>query len=141
MNAELSLIDTDILSYILKDIEPVYSQSQTYLEKYGKFAISSLTYYECIRGYKTVGATRRLQVFQEFLELTEILEVDQQILDQAADIYAELRPRGVFPGEIDNLIGATALVHDLCLVTNNMAHYLPIHKFFGLRLDNWMNDG
>ncbi len=140
MIADLSLIDTDILSYILKRLEPAYTRSQVYLQDHQKFAISSLTYYECVRGYKAVKATRRLQVFYEFLELTEMLELDQRVLDQAVDVYAELRPRGIFPGELDVLIGTTALVHGLPIITNNIDHYQPLHDYFGLTLDNWMED-
>lgn len=140
MSANWSLIDTDILSYILKRREPAYSRSQAYLRDYQKFAISSLTYYECLRGYKAVGATRRLQVFYEFLELIEMIELDQQIFEQAADIYATLRPKGIFPGEFDALIGATALVHGVPVITNNTDHFQPIHDEFGLSIDNWMEE-
>jgi tRNA(fMet)-specific endonuclease VapC len=132
------LIDTDTLSYILKRLEPAYSNSQAYLHDHAKFGISSITYYECVRGYKAVNATRRLQVFYEFLDLVEVFEVDQEVLDRAADMYATLRPRGIFPGEFDALIGATALVHHLPCVTNNTAHYQRFHDHFGLEIHNWM---
>jgi predicted nucleic acid-binding protein len=85
------LIDTDTLSYILKRLEPAYLNSHAYLRDHAKFGISSITYYECVRGYKAVNATRRLQVFYEFLDLVEVFEVDQDVLDQAADMYATLR--------------------------------------------------
>jgi hypothetical protein len=75
MTGELCLIDTDILSYILKRLEPAYQQSCQYLKKHKKFTISCLTYYECFRGYKAVSATKRMQVFKEFLDLTEVLMV------------------------------------------------------------------
>ncbi|MEM7539836.1 MAG: hypothetical protein AAF639_47210 [Chloroflexota bacterium] len=66
MTEELSLIDTDILSYILKKMQPAYSQSQRYLQTYKQIKISSLTYYESLRGYKASGATRRMQIFEKF---------------------------------------------------------------------------
>ena len=139
MTANIFLIDTDTLSYILKRREPVYARSQAYLRTHRKFAISSITYYECVRGYKAVNATRRLQIFYEFLDVVEVLDVDQQVLDQAAEMYAKLRPRGLFPGELDTLIGATALVHQLPCVTNNTEHYQRFHDFFGLEVYNWMD--
>jgi len=140
MTANIFLIDTDTLSYILKRREPVYTRSQAYLRTHRKFAISSITYYECVRGYKAVNATRRLQIFYEFLDVIDVLDVDQQVLDQAATIYAELRPRGLFPGELDTLIGATALVHHLPCVTNNTEHYQRFHDYFGLEVYNWMDN-
>jgi predicted nucleic acid-binding protein len=139
MTDNIFLIDTDTLSYILKRREPVYARSQAYLRTHRKYAISSITYYECVRGYKAVNATRRLQIFYEFLDVVDVLDLDQQVLDQAADIYAELRPRGLFPGELDTLIGATALVHHLPCVTNNTDHYQRFHDYFGLEVYNWMD--
>lgn len=73
MTEALCLIDTDILSNILKRQEPAYQRSREYLKERTKFTISCLTYYECHRGYKAVEATKRLQVFQELLNITEVL--------------------------------------------------------------------
>ena len=78
-------------------------------------------------------------MFYEFLDFVDVLDVDQQALDQAANMYAELRPRGLFPGELDTLIGATALVHRLPCVTNNTDHYQRFHDYFGLDVYNWMD--
>jgi len=69
----LSLIDTDILSYILKRKEPAYQNSHKYLNKFGCFKISCITYYECLRGYKASGATTRLKLFQDLLQITEAI--------------------------------------------------------------------
>jgi predicted nucleic acid-binding protein len=91
MTGELCLIDTDVLSYILKHLEPAYQQSSEYLKKHKKFTISCLTYYECFRGYKAVSSTKRMQVFKEFLDLTEVLYLDQGILDKAGEIYSVLK--------------------------------------------------
>lgn len=138
MNETLCLIDTDVLSYILKQREPFYQRSQAYLTHYGRFTISCLTYYECLRGYKAVGATKRLQVFREFLEKTDVLYVDQGVLDKAADIYSVLKPKGELSGEFDLIIGATALFHGMNLVTNNVKHYQVIQHSFPLRIEKWM---
>ncbi|MEM7534758.1 MAG: type II toxin-antitoxin system VapC family toxin [Chloroflexota bacterium] len=139
MIEELSLIDTDILSYMLKGMEPAQSQSQIYFQKHKKFTISTLTYYESLRGYKASNATRRLKTFHHFLRRVELLDVDKTILDKAAEIYAYMKPRGILPGEIDVIIGATAIVHDLWLITNNTSHYQPISDEFDLKLSNWMH--
>lgn len=140
MTGELCLIDTDVLSYILKRLEPAYLQSCEYLKKHKKFTISCLTYYECFRGYKAVSATRRMQVFNEFLDLTEVLYLDQKILDKAGEIYSVLKNEGRLIGEFDMLIGATASVHDLTLVTNNERHYEYIKEHFPIKISNWMKD-
>jgi len=137
MNDRLCLIDTDILSYILKRRENVYHNASEYLKTHKKFTISCITYYECLRGYKAVSALKRLRVFHEFLNITNILYLDQPVLEKAGEIYAFLKQRGKIPGEFDILIGATAISHNLILITNNERHYRLLEEHFSLKLDNW----
>ncbi len=133
------LLDTDTLSYILKEIVPAYPVSQDYMKVHHKFIISCLTYYECLRGYKAVGATKRMAKFYNFLILTDIIYLDRAIFETASDIYGELKKHGALPGDFDILIAATALVHGLNIVTNNEKHYQPIQLHFPLIIQNWMN--
>ena len=137
MNEPLSLIDTDVLSYILKRREPFYQRSREYLTHYTRLTISCLTYYECLRGYKAVGATTRLQVFQELLRITDVLYLDQDVLEKSAEIYGVLKPKGELPGEFDVMIGATALLHGMSVVTNNITHYQAIQRYFPLKIEDW----
>jgi hypothetical protein len=83
MTEKSCLIDTDILSYILKKQEPVYKHSLKYFKRNKGLTISCITYYECFRGYKAIGVTRRLEVFKELLRCTEVLYLDQVILEVA----------------------------------------------------------
>ncbi|GAK57619.1 PilT protein domain protein [Candidatus Vecturithrix granuli] len=137
MNEPLCLIDTDVLSYILKRREPFYQRSRDYLARYERFTISCLTYYECLRGYKAVNAIRRLQVFHELLQITDVLYLEQSILEKSAEIYSVLKPKGELPGEFDLIIGATALTHNMSIVTNNILHYQTIQGYFPLHITDW----
>ncbi len=137
MNARLCLIDTDIYSYILKRKESPYKKAREYLSRHGRFKISCITYYECLRGYRAVNAHKRLQIFQKFLNITDILYIDQQVLETASEIYGLLKKRGELPGEFDILIGATAISHNLALITNNQRHYRPFGRHFSLETANW----
>ncbi len=85
-----------------------------------------------------MNATRRLEVLKDYLSLTNVLYLDQVTLDKAAKIYGVLKPKGIFPGEFDVLIGATALVHDLTVVTNNVSHYRGMQDHFELDVLSWM---
>lgn len=51
---------------------------------------------------------------------SRLLRVDRAVAEQAADLMAE---HGLTP--FDALIGATALTHQLTLVTRNTAHFQP----------------
>lgn len=72
------------------------------------------------------------------MNLTDVLYLDQTILDKAGEIYGVLKKKGLLPGEFDILIGATALIHGLTLVTNNEKHYQPLEKYFSLKICNWV---
>jgi tRNA(fMet)-specific endonuclease VapC len=138
MNEDLCLLDTDTVSYILRRQHPVYSISQDYLQRHHSFFISCITYYECTRGYKAIRATKRLQIFTEFLTLNEVIYLDQAIFDKGAEIYCMLKPKGIVIGDFDLLIGATAIVRNLKLVTNNEKHFQAIQSHFPLQITNWM---
>jgi tRNA(fMet)-specific endonuclease VapC len=140
MIEKLCLLDTDILSYILKEQEPVYHISQDYLQQYEAFSISCITYYECLRGYKASGATKRLEDFYHLLMLTDVRYLDRAIMGTASDIYSTLKKQGTLPGELDILVAATALEDHQILVTNNETHYRPIQAHFPMTIQNWMTE-
>ena len=132
------LLDTDILSYIFKGQEPVYTVSMHYLQRYEEFSISCMTFYECLRGHLANNATKRLDDFYSFLMFADIVYLDRPIIETAAEIYGTLKPKGALPGDADILIAATALTHGKIVVTNNEKHYAPIQEHFALNVENWM---
>jgi tRNA(fMet)-specific endonuclease VapC len=64
-----------------------------------------------------------------------VLPLDDEIVEQAAEIYANLYQGGELIPDADLLIGATALVHRLVIITNNERHFSRIP---GLQIDNWL---
>ena len=48
-----------------------------------------------------------------------------------------MRKLGLLIADFDLLIGATAVYHELVLVTNNTKHF---ERMQSLRLENWMQD-
>jgi predicted nucleic acid-binding protein len=138
MNEKICLLDTDILSYLLKQKSPAYNRGCQYLAQTGVLTISCMTYYECIRGYQAIGAFKKLEVFYELMPLLDVVYLDEAILQKAADIYAYLKQQGRPTGEYDLLIGATALAKGMTLVTNNERHYQFLQESFGLSMENWM---
>ena len=62
-----SLLDTDILSEILKQKNPtVVLKAATYLQAHNQFTFSAITRYEVMRGLKAKGASRQLSQFETF---------------------------------------------------------------------------
>ena len=54
-----------------------------------------------------------------------------------AQVKAQLRRQGQLLDDFDLLIGATALAHQLTLITNNTKHFA---HFAGIRLEDWTSE-
>jgi tRNA(fMet)-specific endonuclease VapC len=131
----LSLLDTDILNEVLKQKNAnVVRHAAAYLAQYGQFAISSITWYEVLRGLREKNATSQLYHFQAFCRNTLIISVTDDLLDQASTLWALGRRQGFSPKDADLIIAATALRDARELVTGNTAHFAWIP---GLPLNDW----
>jgi predicted nucleic acid-binding protein len=60
-----------------------------------------------------------------------------EIVTQAASIYAVLHRQGQLISDADILIAATALSHGLTLVTENPDHF---KRIIGLRTESWRSN-
>lgn len=130
-----SLLDTDALSEVMKGKDPITRQkAQDYLNVYGRFTFSILTRYEILRGLKAKQATKQIAVFENRCQVSEVLPLTDPIIVRGADIYADLKQRGLLISDADILIASTALIHNLVLVTNNLRHFSRIP---GLTLETW----
>jgi len=128
------LLDTDILSLLRREHERVTQQAKDYIITHGRLTFTELTWYEVVRGYRAIGAHRQLEIFESFCQRCNILPVEHNTLDCAADIYADLRRRGELIGEVDILIAGIALTHGMGVATRNEEHFSRIS---GLHIENW----
>ncbi len=138
MEEPLTLIDSDVLVSILRNVKYPAEKAHAYLSQHGRFNISCLTWYECYRGYQVLGASKRLREFQRFMELTDIHYLDEPILSKTAEIYADLHRQGRLTGEFDLLIGVTTLHNGWKLASNNRRHYQALVDGYGLVIEDWM---
>ena len=87
-------------------------------------AISLITYGEIYDGVYYGRDPRRYEsIFRQFLRRVEVLPLNRVILRRFARIRGELRSTGQLIGDFDILIGATALHHNLVMVTRNRRHF------------------
>lgn len=122
-----ALLDTDTLSEVIKDRDPqVRHAARQYLETHGSFTFSIITRYEVLRGLKAKRATRQVAAFEHWCRASNVLPLSDDVVVRAADLYAELHRAGHLISDADILIAATALVHGLTLVTENVAHFQRI---------------
>ena len=127
------LIDTDILIYSLKGRERV--QEQFRMHAHQSKAISVVSYGELLYGArKSSSPTRNLSLVQGISETFPMLPVTPAVTEGFATVKAELELQGNRLEDFDLLIAATALTHNLVLVTNNQKHFSRVP---GLDIENW----
>lgn len=131
-----ALLDTDTLSAVVKGRNRVaVARATGYAMDYGPYAFSAMTRFEIARGFRASRASTRLAAFEALCGRSHALPITDEVLDRAAGVHADLKPRGQLIGDADLIIAATALVHGLTLVTSNTAHF---SRIAGLTLDCWV---
>lgn len=135
MATRLTLLDTDILSAIMRQHPVVIPKAQAYLMDHERFTFSIITRYEILRGLKAKGAAKQITTFDRFCDVNTVLQLTDEAIVKASDIYAFLRQRGELIGDADILIAATALTDGLCVATNNLEHFRRIPE---LQIQNWL---
>jgi tRNA(fMet)-specific endonuclease VapC len=128
------LWDSDTTSEFIKaKHRHVARKANSYLVHQPAF-ISLITRYELLRWLRAHQSFRLLQQFEAFCTKYVVLPIDEDIVQIASDIWADLHRRGQLIGDCDILIAATSLHHGLPLVTGNTAHFARIP---GLTLEDW----
>lgn len=131
------LLDTDILSEVLRGRNrDVSDAADAYLKVHGQFSVSAFTQYEIVRGFRLRKATAKLAAFEQLCQAMTIYPVTADVLDRAADLWADGATQGKPKMDADILIAATALVYGLELVTGNGTHFDWIN---GLTVSSWRN--
>lgn len=120
------LVDTNVLSEFSRSQAPNQSVDRWMKTTPGESVFASvLTFGEIRRGIELLPLGRRrsqLEEWQSDLEISfaaRLLAVTKSIADRWAALSAEAQRRGIPLAIIDGLIAATALDHDLTLVTRN----------------------
>ena len=135
MKAPEVLLDTDIRSALMRKHPVALVNAQQYLVVHQKLTFSIITRYEILRGLKAKRATTQSTVFEYLCQTSHILPIDDVTIVQAADIYADLYQRGALISVADILITASAMVHNMEIITNNESHFNRIPQ---LRIRNWL---
>jgi tRNA(fMet)-specific endonuclease VapC len=128
------LLDTDTLSLYFKKYPKVVAEAQNYLRQHQVFSFSIITRFEILRGLKVKSAAAQLKLFNIFCGQNEVIELNDQIIVLASDIYSDLYKSGQLIADADILIAATALENKLAVVTNNEGHF---NRISGLQVLNW----
>jgi len=135
MSRQAALVDTDVLSAVMRRHPMATAKAQAYLQVHHQFTFSIITRYEVLRGLKAKGAISQLAAFERLCANSRIIPLANDVVVRAAEIYADLHQRGALISDADILIAASAITYELTLVSNNERHFTRIT---GLRLENWL---
>ncbi|HEX8523316.1 MAG TPA: type II toxin-antitoxin system VapC family toxin [Tepidisphaeraceae bacterium] len=127
------LLDTDICSAHLKQKGLV---SNRFLQHSGGLCISAITLAELYVWVLRANApATRMAGLQSLLSDVHVLDVTAEVAHRFGQVNSQLSDSGKPAPKLDLLIAATALVHDLSLVTHNTADYVNVPN---LRLVDWL---
>ena len=103
------LLDTNIIIYYLNNDQTAIDFIDSNLDN---IAISTITYLEVLVFSYTAEEDKKVRNFLDFFTL---LNMDMSVIDIAINTYRNKKVKMA-----DNLIGSTAKLHDLTLVTRNI---------------------
>jgi tRNA(fMet)-specific endonuclease VapC len=128
------LLDTNICIYFLNKNGLVVEEIKRIPDE--DLAISIITVGELEYGAYNSEKIENNQRRIEFLKnKIKTLNIDFEIVKEYGKIKAKLRKQGNLIDDFDILIGATAIVNNLTLVTNNQQHFSRIEN---VALENWV---
>ena len=103
------LLDTNIIIYYLNNDQTAVDFIDSHLDE---IAISSISYLEVLVFSYTDDEDRKVR---NFLDIFTLHHIDMSVIDIAINTYRNKKVKMA-----DNLIGSTAKLHDLTLVTRNI---------------------
>ena len=128
------LLDTNICAFILRD---KYDVKSLILEiGIDNCHISLITYAELYYGaVNSTAVEKNLLQLKHFVAGIDVVPIDDVIPDFAKE-KERLRRQGTPIDDFDLLIGTTAKVYGMTLVTENIKH---LGKVDGVTIENWIN--
>lgn len=116
------LLDTDWVIYYLNANNVIVQRVDACRADGVAVSIATVAeLYEGVFGSTDKEGTER--TVQQFLKGVPILGIDEPVARRFGQERARLRAAGQLIGDVDLLIGATALTHGLTLFTNNRRHF------------------
>jgi tRNA(fMet)-specific endonuclease VapC len=127
------LLDTDVCSAHLRGERVVFSK---FVQHSGRLHVSTVTMGELYSWVlRSKAPPARLERLQQFLMGVHLIPFDHDVAYRFGLLRAGLLDQGRSPATTDLMIAATALVHDLTLVTHNVRHFSQVPR---LAIEDWL---
>ncbi|MBF6613788.1 MAG: type II toxin-antitoxin system VapC family toxin [Chloroflexi bacterium] len=90
-------------------------------------AVSLIGYGEIYEGaYYARDPKTSEEIFLQFVEGIKVLPLNEPVMRIFAGVRGDLRRQGQLIADMDLLIAATAITHDLTLITGNTGHFTRV---------------
>jgi tRNA(fMet)-specific endonuclease VapC len=115
------LLDTNICSAHMRHPAGL---AHRFFQHAGNLAISAVVLSELYAGaYKHPQPLKLLALIKDLLQEVTVLDFDSMCAEEFGKLQGDLLRKGIVVPVADMMIGATATVHDLTLVTHNTADF------------------
>jgi tRNA(fMet)-specific endonuclease VapC len=130
------VLDTNILSAHLRRPAGLIHR---FIQHSGRLYTSGICLGELyVWAHRPDDPSERLAAIEHMLHYeVSVIDFDVRCAKRFGQTRADLRRRGLEVKTIDLMIAATALAHDLTLVTHNTKDFQNVQ---GLRLEDWLED-
>jgi predicted nucleic acid-binding protein len=124
------LVDTNIPSELTREIPD--ARVAAFLEKAGRESVflSVMTVGEICKGIDMLPVSQKRNALQDWLDMDvrswfagRIIPVTESIAERWGHLAAAAKRKGVTLAVVDGVLAATALEHDLTLVTRNLRDF------------------
>jgi tRNA(fMet)-specific endonuclease VapC len=127
------LLDTNTVIFFFKGIGGIPARWAS--TPPGSIVLSAVTLYELMVGASTSAKPERRRAdLERMRHVIRVIPFSTVEAEHAARIRASLQPLGRAIGPLDTLIAATAMAHDLILVTHDWTEFSRIPD---LRCEDW----
>jgi predicted nucleic acid-binding protein len=128
-------LDTNIVSYFLKNHPAVCEKVYEEKNKGNGFVIPPMVYFETKNWLLKNQSRVKLLAFEMMYSENGIGVIDKAVLDIASEVKLKMQQQGKGISDDDLFIAAYCLKHNLPLVTNNTRHFINVE---GLEILNWV---
>ncbi|MCL2038984.1 MAG: PIN domain-containing protein [Bacteroidetes bacterium] len=129
-------LDTNIISYYFNGSIEIKEKLLEAIDNDENIATTIINVYEILKGLRWKNNNNKEKLFKDFVENVLVFTIDNNVIELAANIYADLRKQGKIIGDADILIAAIVMNNKGKLVSNNIKHYENIKN---LNLVNWFD--
>jgi tRNA(fMet)-specific endonuclease VapC len=128
-------LDTNIISYYFNANNRVKEKLVEAIDDNEEICTTVINIYEILKGFRWKNNEKKEKQSREFLEDVVVFSIDDDIINIASDLYAQLRKKGKTIGDADIFIAAIVIKNNGTLISNNIKHYEGIEQ---LDLKNWL---